>query len=86
MGQGAESAATGSDVASEFQNILSGHLKSLVKVSQHSNKMDRDFAAGKVNNVHDVMVAAARSSLAMDTAIQIRNLAVRAYQKLTQLR
>lgn len=76
----------GSQVAGEFASILRGKLDDLVDVTTESARLDRDFAAGKTENIHEVMVAAAKSGLAVETALQIRNLAVRAYTTLTQLR
>jgi flagellar hook-basal body complex protein FliE len=76
----------GAHVAQEFGNILKEKMGDLVEVTQESARADRDFAAGKTDNIHEVMISAAKASLAVDTAVQIRNLAIRAYQSLTQLR
>lgn len=76
----------GAHVVQEFGSILKEKMGDLVAATQESARADRDFAAGKTDNIHEVMVSAAKASLAVDTAVQIRNLAIRAYQTLTQLR
>lgn len=76
----------GAQVVDEFSNILKEKMGDLVGVTQESARADRDFAAGKTDNIHEVMMSAAKASLAVDTAVQIRNLAIRAYQSLVQLR
>lgn len=77
---------SGADLIGEFEKILRSEMNDLVAVTQEESRLNRDFAAGKVDNVHEVMTAAAKANLAMETAIQIRNLAVRGFQRLTQLR
>jgi flagellar hook-basal body complex protein FliE len=76
----------GSVVAEDFKSLFKEKLGALVDVTQESSRLTRDFAAGKVDNIHEVMISAAKSGLAIDTALQIRNLAIGAYQKLSQLR
>ncbi len=76
----------GAQLAEGFKSLLDEKIQDLAGITTDSARMDRDFAAGKTDNVHEVMVAAAKSSMAIDTAVQIRNLAVRAFNALTQLR
>ncbi|HBW47756.1 TPA: hypothetical protein DEF17_07480 [bacterium] len=78
--------APGADIAQSFKSLLENKVNDLVAVTQESDKLDRDFEAGKTEDVHQVMVAAAKSQLAIDTALQVRNLAIRAFTSLTQLR
>lgn len=76
----------GAQVVDDFRKLYHEQLAGLVDVTTHSDRLDRAFAAGKTDNIHEVMVAAAQSSLALETAMQVRNIAVRAFQTLTQLR
>ncbi|RMH56223.1 MAG: flagellar hook-basal body complex protein FliE [Candidatus Hydrogenedentota bacterium] len=76
----------GAELVQEFGKILGEKLESLIDVTQTSERMARDFAAGKVENLHEVMIAGAKADLAIETAVQVRNLAVRAYQNLTTMR
>ena len=77
----------GAKLAEEFQKIFGDQLAELVNVTQESARLDRDFAAGVEGvGIDDVMISAAKSGLAVDAALQIRNLAFRAFQTLTQLR
>ena len=76
----------GAQVASDFGKLFQENVNSLVDVTAHSDRLDRAFAAGQTDNIHEVMVAAAQANMALETAMQVRNIAVRAYQTLTQLR
>lgn len=76
----------GAALADEFSNILDEKLGDLVSTTQDAARLQRDFAAGKTDNIHEVMIAGAKANLAVETALQIRNLALRAYQTLSQLR
>lgn len=69
-----------------FSSILSENLGGLVETTQDAARLQRDFAAGKTDNIHEVMIAGAKANLAVETALQVRNLALRAYQTLSQLR
>jgi len=70
----------------DFSSILSKNLGGLVETTQDAARLQRDFAAGKTDNIHEVMIAGAKASLAVETAIQVRNMALRAYTTLSQLR
>ncbi len=76
----------GAQAAEDFQKLFQENIQNLASVTTHSDRMDRAFAAGETDNIHEVMVAASHANLALETAMQIRNIAVRAFQTLTQLR
>lgn len=77
---------TGASIIEEFHAIFSEKMKDLVDATSTSDRLDRDLAAGKTDNIHEVMIAASKAGLAVETAMQVRNMALRAYQTLTQLR
>lgn len=79
-------AESGASLIGDFQKILGEKLGDLVGATGEAAKMQREFAAGKTDNIHEVMIAGAKANLAMETAMQVRNLALRAYTQLSQLR
>ena len=81
-----ESKGAGASLADTFSQILDEKLGDLVGATQDAARLQRDFAAGRTDNVHEVMIAGAKANLAVETALQVRNLALRAYQTLSQLR
>lgn len=80
------SSASGAGLAGEFEKIFGEQMQNLIDITQKSERLDRDFAAGKTDNINAVMVAGAEAGLAIETALQVRNMALRMYQTLTQLR
>lgn len=80
------SSTSGAGLAGEFEKIFGEQMQNLIGVTQKSEQLDRDFAAGKSDNIAAVMVAGAEAGLAVETALQVRNMALRMYQTLTQLR
>lgn len=77
----------GDELVGNFQDIFGEKINELVDITQHSAKMKRDFAAGVEGvDIHDVTIASAQAGLAVESAIQIRNLALRAYQTFSNLR
>lgn len=81
-----EKIGTPNTVVEEFSKLLSEKIGGLIETTQNSARLQRDFAAGKTDNIHEVMIAGAKSSLVIETALQVRNLALRAYQALSQIR
>ena len=74
--------------ASPIQNIAgkygNGLLNSLSELSQINKQAESDFetfASGGDISVHDVMISAQKSQLAMSMAIQLRNQAMNAYNE-----
>lgn len=76
----------GPDLADEFANVLAAKMRDLADLQRESARLDRALAAGEAVEIHQVMIAAAKAGLAMDLAVQIRNLALRAYTQVTQIR
>lgn len=75
------------DLALKFSDLLSQKVEDLDAVQRKSEEMDTRFAAGDPNvQIHDVTIAAAQANLALETAMQFRTLALRAVERLINLR
>lgn len=79
-------------IVSPLQNtattIGNGIMNSLAEISDINRKAETDFetfASGGDISIHDVMISAQKSSLAMQMAIQLRNQAVNAYNELKNI-
>ncbi|WP_313119110.1 flagellar hook-basal body complex protein FliE, partial [Proteiniclasticum ruminis] len=44
-----------------------------------------DFAAGKTDDLHNVMIGVEEARLSMELAVQVRNKIIEAYKELTQM-
>lgn len=72
-------------VTEEFQEILRGYIGEVNKLQIKAEEMDQQFAAGNIENVHEVTIAAEKAALALDLTIQIRNKVVEAYQEIMRM-
>lgn len=75
------STGTGSD----FGKMLSDLMGSLQQTEQSTNNLVTQAATGSDVNVHDVMIATQTENLAFDTALQVRNKLVEAYQDVMRM-
>jgi flagellar hook-basal body complex protein FliE len=74
------------DVIGTFGNILKESLKKVNEVKIQSNILTQRLAAGDVDNLHEVMIAAQRSELVSQLTLEIRNKIIRAYQEMMMMR
>lgn len=80
------SGATGADLADGFSKILSEKMGEMNELQKESARLDEALAAGEAVDINRVMIAAAKAGLALDLAVQVRNMAMRAYTQVTQIR
>lgn len=64
-----------------FNLILSG-LKETNKLENNADKLTEDLALGKLENIHDLMIAAEKAEVALNFTMAIRNQALRAYSEI----
>jgi len=50
-----------------------------------ADRMSQEFAVGKSDNVHELMITLTEAKLALDLTIQVRNRAVEAYQEIMRM-
>jgi flagellar hook-basal body complex protein FliE len=68
-----------------FQNTLKELVSNVNKQMQESDKLAQDFATGKNNNIHEVMIASEKSGISMRFLLQIRNKLLDAYQEIMRM-
>jgi flagellar hook-basal body complex protein FliE len=73
------------DVIGTFGKILKESLKKVNEVKIQSNILTQRLAAGDVDNLHEVMIAAQRSELLSQLTLEIRNKIIRAYQEMMMM-
>ncbi len=81
----ADSASTGS-IMHNLTSGINGGLNSVNQTMDAANKAQEAFAAGEDVSVHDVMIAAEKSSLSFGMAMQLRNKVLDAYNELKDVR
>jgi flagellar hook-basal body complex protein FliE len=68
-----------------FQNTLKELVSNVNKQMQESNQLTQDFATGKNNNIHEVMIASEKSGISLRFLVQIRNKLLDAYQEIMRM-
>ena len=65
------------------------HFKALIKdvnaEMHHADKVAADFAEGKINNIHETIMAAEKAAIAFKLVGSIRNKALEAYQEVMRM-
>ena len=64
---------------------IGNYLGSVNQLAQNSDSLQRDLAMGKDVELHDVMIAAEKSSVAVNLTMQIRNKLVESYQEVMRM-
>jgi flagellar hook-basal body complex protein FliE len=68
-----------------FQNTLKELVSDVNKQLQETDQLTRDFATGKNNNIHEVMIASEKSGISLRFLLQIRNKLLDAYQEIMRM-
>lgn len=68
-----------------FGEIFNQALQGVNQAQKTSDKLTTDLATGKVENIHEVMIAAEKASLSLELTMQVRNKVVEAYQEVMRM-
>jgi flagellar hook-basal body complex protein FliE len=69
----------------EFQDTLNTLLSQVNSQVQEADQMTDEFAMGKTDSLHEVMVATEKSSISLSFLLQIRNKLLEAYQEVMRM-
>ncbi|MCT2534518.1 flagellar hook-basal body complex protein FliE [Aquibacillus koreensis] len=68
-----------------FSQSLKGAIEKLNEVQMHSDKQTEALAKGEITDLHDVMIASQKSSVALQTAVEIQRKAIDAYNEIMRM-
>ena len=68
-----------------FGEFLADSLEDTNRLQKESERMNALLAAGKVNDVADVVIATQKAQIALNLTVQVRNKAIDAYQELMRM-
>lgn len=71
--------------ADDFGQMLKDALSEVNEAQQNSSEMVNAFAQGKNVELHRVMMAMERASVAMQLTLQVRNKVLEAYQEVSRM-
>jgi flagellar hook-basal body complex protein FliE len=68
-----------------FQQFLAGAIQQTNQLALDAEGMTKKLAVGEVSDLHQVMIAMEKSSLALQMTMQVRNKIVDAYQEIMRM-
>ena len=68
-----------------FGEFLTDALKATNELQLHSDAMNAALAAGRVEDISQVMVASQKAEIALQLTLQLRNRATAAYQEIMRM-
>ncbi|MFC7061215.1 flagellar hook-basal body complex protein FliE [Halobacillus seohaensis] len=76
---------TPNEAHSKFASNLKQAIENVNETQNTSNDMTKALANGEVDNLHEVMIASEKSSVTMQTTIEVRNKVVEAYKEIMRM-
>ncbi|MBM7559401.1 flagellar hook-basal body complex protein FliE [Marinitoga litoralis] len=68
-----------------FADILRNALDDVNKTQKISEQMSADYAAGKIDNIHNVIISAEKASLSLKLTTEVTNKIVSAYKEIMNM-
>ncbi|MHC1700519.1 MAG: flagellar hook-basal body complex protein FliE [Humidesulfovibrio sp.] len=68
-----------------FMDALKGNLEKVNEMQQEKSALVTSFAAGKEQNVHELMISLQKAGLAMSMTSAVRSKIMQSYQELTKM-
>lgn len=69
----------------KFSDFFNNALNNVNQLKLESNKLTEDFAAGKIEDIHQVLIAAEKADIALQFTMQVRNSIVDAYNEIMRI-
>ncbi len=73
------------DQDSGFGHLLKKAIEEVNALQQQSSEMKTKLVTGETEDIHQVMIAAAKADLAFQLTVQIRNKVIEAYQEIMRM-
>ncbi len=68
-----------------FAEMLSGAINNVNGLQKTADEQKMAFAAGKTDNIQDVMIAMEKADIAFQMTLQVRNKVLEAYQEIMRM-
>jgi flagellar hook-basal body complex protein FliE len=89
MGQPNANAAGGKakagDMIGDFSEALKKAVNDLSALEEDSGKKVNSLVTGKLENVHDIMIAMEKSKIGLNMAIEVRNKLIEGYKEVMRM-
>ncbi len=65
-----------------FFNLILDNISETNKLENNADKLTQDLISGKLENIHDLMIASEKAEVSLNFTMAIRNQILRAYQEI----
>lgn len=69
----------------KFTQKLNTAIEEVDGLEKNSQKLTQDFVLGRVENLHDVMIAAEKARTAMNLTLEVRNKVLESYKEIMRM-
>ena len=69
----------------DFAKVLKEAFEKVNEQQKKAEKMADDYAAGRISNIHDVIIEAEKASIALRLTVEVRNRIVDAYREIMRM-
>ncbi|OWZ84224.1 flagellar hook-basal body complex protein FliE [Natranaerobius trueperi] len=69
----------------EFSEILTNAINDVNEIQKESEGLSEALAMGKVDNLHDVVIASEKADLALNLTMEVRNQLVEAHKEIMRM-
>jgi len=73
------------DVVSDFSKMFNNSLQKVNNLQIDAENKEQQFVSGEIENVHDVMIAAEKSKLALELTVELKNKLLEAYKTIERM-
>ncbi|WP_155837035.1 flagellar hook-basal body complex protein FliE [Aneurinibacillus terranovensis] len=73
------------EASRSFSSYLKNAVDDINRLQSTATQMNYGLLTGQVQDMHQVMIAGQKATLALDMAVQVRNKAVEAYQEIMRM-
>ena len=76
---------TDNEGAVSFKDVLMDEIYKVSELERDSDMLTADFISGKTDNIHSVLIAAEKASIALQLMIEVRNKVLDAYNEIMRM-
>jgi flagellar hook-basal body complex protein FliE len=76
---------SGVDISKQFSQFLNDAIDKTNEQKRAVDTLTKQFISGDLTDVHQLMIAAEKSSLGLELTVQVRNKVIDAYQEIMRM-
>ncbi|MFP4697242.1 MAG: flagellar hook-basal body complex protein FliE [Eubacteriales bacterium] len=84
-GQDDKKTNSNNNIFEDFYKSAMDKVNQTNDLEKNANKMALDFAAGKIDNIHDVMISQEKANIALQYTVEVRNKVLDAYNEIMRM-